>query len=110
MPSRTFVVAPAESGRPLAQALRERLALSWSAARRLVRERRVRVAGRPCLDPARRLTPGQRVEVEQPAPATLASPAAPPRPAGIAVCFQDAQVGVVDKPAGLTTMRHPDEA
>jgi 23S rRNA pseudouridine1911/1915/1917 synthase len=107
MPSRTFVVTRAESGRPLAEALRQRLALSWSAARRLVRDKCVRVAGRPCLDPARRLTPGQRVEVresDRPAP-PVARPAS-----DIAVRFQDAQVVVVDKPPGLTTMRHADEA
>jgi 23S rRNA pseudouridine1911/1915/1917 synthase len=33
-----------------------------------------------------------------------------PPPAGIAVRFQDGQVVVVEKPPGLTTMRHPDEA
>jgi len=110
MPSRTFVVTRAESGRPLAEALRERLALSWSAARRLVRDRRVRVAGRPCLDPARRLTPGQRVEVREPNHSPR--PAAPPaRPhSDIVVRFQDAHVVVADKPPGLTTMRHADEA
>jgi 23S rRNA pseudouridine1911/1915/1917 synthase len=110
MPTRTFVVTRAESGRPLAEALRARLSLSWSEARRLVRDRRVRVAGRPCLDPARRLTPGQRVEVQSPPPATPHAPAAPQPPAGIVIRHQDGHVLVVDKPPGLTTMRHADEA
>jgi 23S rRNA pseudouridine1911/1915/1917 synthase len=105
MPTRTFVVTRAESGRPLAEALRARLSLTGAAARRLVREKYVRVAGRPCLDPARRLSPGQRVEVRQAVPSPR-----PARPKGILIRFQDAQVVVVDKPPGLTTMRHPDEA
>jgi 23S rRNA pseudouridine1911/1915/1917 synthase len=109
MPTRNFVVTRAESGRPLAEAIRARLALSWSAARRLVRDRRVRVAGRPCLDPARRLAPGQRVEVQEPSPPPHQPPPAP-RPAGIVVRHQDDQLVVVEKPPGLTTMRHPDEA
>src|SRR4051794_35599371 len=33
-----------------------------------------------------------------------------PQPHGIVIRHQDAQVVVVDKPAGLTTMRHPGEA
>jgi 23S rRNA pseudouridine1911/1915/1917 synthase len=110
MSTRTFVVTRAESGRPLAEALRLRLSLSWSVARRLVRERRVRVAGRPCLDPARRLTSGQRVEVQEPTPAHPAPPRTAGPLAGIVVRHQDAQVVVVDKPPGLTTMRHADEA
>ncbi len=88
MPPRTFVVTRAESGRPLAEALRARLALSWAAARRL--------------------SAGQRVEVQE-----VPSPHRPhptPRAWGIVVRFQDAQVAVIDKPPGLTTMRHPDEA
>jgi 23S rRNA pseudouridine1911/1915/1917 synthase len=101
---RTFVVTRAESGRSLAEVLRARLALSWSAARGLVRDRRVRVAGRPCDDPARRLTAGQRLEVRD------REPAAPPPVSGIVVHFQDAHVVVVDKPPGLTTMRHAEEA
>src|SRR4051794_2374314 len=126
MPTRTFVVTRAESGRPLAEALRRRLSLSWSAAQRLVRERHVRVAGRPCLDPARRLTPRQRVEIHEPHPsprpppprAESPDPPASPRPTrpaprppdGIVDRFQGAQVVVADKPPGLTTMRHADEA
>ncbi|HKI38335.1 MAG TPA: pseudouridine synthase [Gemmataceae bacterium] len=103
MSTRTFVVTRAESGRPLAEALRARLSLSWSAARGLVRDRCVHVAGHPCLDPARRLTSGERVEVRDAAPVPHPAP-------GIVIRFQDAAVVVADKPPGLTTMRHPGEA
>ncbi len=107
MPHRTFVVSRAEAGRSLADAVANRLGLPRPAARTLVGERRVRVAGSPCLDPARRLHAGQRVEVDDPAP--------PPRPKSDAafapvVRHADAHVVVVDKPPGLTTMRHPEEA
>jgi 23S rRNA pseudouridine1911/1915/1917 synthase len=110
MPTHNFVVTHAESGRPLAETLRARLNLSWSVARRLVRERCVRVAGRPCLDPAHRLTQGQRVEVRDLPPTTLRPPPSAQKAAGVVVRFQDAHVVVADKPPGLTTMRHPDEA
>lgn len=103
---RSFVVSRQEAGQPLAQALGARLGLAPAEARRLVRERRVRLAGAPCLDPARRLRPGQRVEVEPPAaPKNVArSPFSP------TIRHADAHVVVVEKPPGLTTMRHPEEA
>jgi 23S rRNA pseudouridine1911/1915/1917 synthase len=110
MSTHTFVVTRAEAGRPLAEALRTRLALSRPAARRLVRERRVRVAGRHCLDPARRLVPGQRVEVHTPARPTHHSPPTTHHSPNVVICHQDAEVVVADKPAGLTTMRHAGEA
>src|SRR5438876_8155967 len=37
-------------------------------------------------------------------------PALPPAAKDVAIRFADAHVVVVDKPAGLTTMRHPEEA
>ena len=58
-----FTVSAAESGRTVLELLRARLRVSWSRARRLVKEERVHLAGKPCLDGARRLKGGQRVEV-----------------------------------------------
>jgi 23S rRNA pseudouridine1911/1915/1917 synthase len=125
MPPQSFLVSRAESGQTLAAVLHRRLAVSWSAARRLVSDRRVRLNNAPCSDPNRRLAPGQRVQVLTAGPATKAradgqrrkqappqpgKPERAPRTAGIDVRFADDQVAVVDKPARLTTMRHPDEA
>lgn len=76
----------------------------------MVRDRRVHLAGTLCLDPMRRLKTGQRVEV---ALAEVPS-ARPPRPREAVpspiIRHADDQIVVVDKPAGLTTMRHPEEA
>jgi len=110
MSTRTFVVTRAEAGRPLAAALRARLTLSWSAARRLVLEGQVCVAGRPCRNAAQRLSAGQRIEVRDPHVAPPAAPAAEYSASDIRIRYQDTQVVVVDKPPGLTTMRHPGEA
>jgi 23S rRNA pseudouridine1911/1915/1917 synthase len=105
MGTHRFRVSAAEAGQAVAAVLRRRLALSWSAARRLVHEQRVQVAGVPCRDAARRVKAGQRIEVQE----------APVREAGTSkpqtvIRYCDAQVVVVEKPSGLTTIRHPEEA
>jgi 23S rRNA pseudouridine1911/1915/1917 synthase len=125
MPAQSFVVSRAESGQTLAALLHRRLGVSWSEARRLVGAGRIRLNSSRCADPNRRLAHGQRVVVlaADPRPArtsesrrrkkSAASDRTPEhaeaRP-GIDVRFVDDQVAVVDKPPGLTTMRHPDEA
>jgi 23S rRNA pseudouridine1911/1915/1917 synthase len=105
MAVRNFLVSRAQHGQTIAELLRGRLGLSWKAARRLVQDRRVRLTGKPCLDPARRVAAGQHVEILDPAPQR-------PRHAGASpvVRFADAHLIVVEKPAGLTTMRHAEEA
>jgi 23S rRNA pseudouridine1911/1915/1917 synthase len=114
---RTFIVARSEAGLAAGTVVRRRLALAWPTVLRVFRERRVRVAGRPCVDVNYRLRAGQRVGVALPRPRTHerapASDKGPrtkdkgPRPV---IRFADAHLVVVDKPAGLTTMRHPEEA
>ncbi len=105
------------AGRPLADWLRLALALDRSSVERLVRGRQVFVGGVPCPDPRRRLRRGERVEVVAEPAARTARRGAPaarrgPRYEGPApvVRFADGHVVVVDKPPGLTTMRHADEA
>src|SRR5208283_5756213 len=63
MTAQVFIITRAESGRTLAYVLHARLRLSWSQTRRLVQENRVRLGGSACLDAARRVKPGQRLEV-----------------------------------------------
>ncbi len=117
MSIRFFIVNRAESGRPLGACLCARLSLPRSAVRRLLRERQVRVNGTPWSDADRRLQRGQRVQVRLPkSPAKLEKPAPPrqkasppppgPRPVLLHV---DEHVVVVEKPAGLTTMRHAED-
>src|SRR6266852_5972281 len=112
-----FIISAAESGRKLLDVLRSRLGLSASQARRLLRERRVHLAGTPRLDPAWRVRRGQRLKVQGPSHPRTAFETPKPQvsitdlPSGKPVTrYADDQLVVVDKPAGLTTMRHPEEA
>jgi 23S rRNA pseudouridine1911/1915/1917 synthase len=120
MASPYFTIPAALAGQTLAAVLRRQLSLSWSAARRVVEQRRVRLAGAVCADPARRVQRGQRVEVlDQPAEADSRrrpSRSRRPRPRQHGsspepvIRYADEHIVVVEKPVGLTTMRHPDEA
>lgn len=96
---------PAEqAGLTLAALLRQRLpGQSWSQVRRLIETRRARVNGELCLDPARRLKEGETVEL-------LGRPAARPRQDETVVLRHlDEHLVVVEKPAGISTVRHPTE-
>jgi 23S rRNA pseudouridine1911/1915/1917 synthase len=116
---RAFTVDRAGAGRPLAEWLGGVLAVDRSTVLRLIAGRRVFVGGVPCLDRARRLRRGDRVTVlaDLPDKPVRGGPLPPPRAARPrhnapvpAIRYADDQVVVVDKPAGLTTMRHAEEA
>src|SRR5262249_43150661 len=64
MAGRALVASRRPAGLTVPAVLRAHLRLSWAAARRLVEQRRVRLAGAPCLDPARRVAAGQRLEIQ----------------------------------------------
>lgn len=81
--------------------------LSRAHAQRLIDEDRVRVNGRAARA-SLRLQPGDAVQAEVPAPQPLALA---PQPLALRVVYEDADVIVVDKPAGLTVHPapgHPD--
>jgi 23S rRNA pseudouridine1911/1915/1917 synthase len=103
--SRNYHVAPEQSNRTLAAALRTWLPdRSWSDVQRLVRGRHVLVNGNLCLDTGRRLKTREVVKV-------LEHPAAPPpSELDVRIRYRDAQVVVVEKPAGVTSTRHSEEA
>jgi 23S rRNA pseudouridine1911/1915/1917 synthase len=114
---KNFIVQADESGQTLAAVVRRRLGLSWARVKALIESHKPRIDRQPCGDPARRVRAGQRVEWagrSQPRPARRrpAPPAIPaePVPDGIVVRHVDDAVLVVEKPAGLTTMRHRSEA
>jgi 23S rRNA pseudouridine1911/1915/1917 synthase len=129
MTPQVLVVARPQAGWTVAAVLRAHLGLSWSAARRLVEQRRVRFAGAACLDPAQRVAAGQRLEVhaaplrqkngragqgkqrgpdqKPPLPKARRPQTTGPRPV---IVFAGPHLVVVDKPAGLTTVRHAHEA
>jgi 23S rRNA pseudouridine1911/1915/1917 synthase len=103
-----WVITAGESGQPLAAVVRTRRQLSWSAARGLIQQGKVRLAGQICRDPRRPTRKGQRVEIDEPPPPKLQSKSA--KKTGFLIRHADAEVMVVEKPAGLTTMRHAHEA
>jgi 23S rRNA pseudouridine1911/1915/1917 synthase len=104
MSSELFSVAGDQAGATLAAFLRTRLpGRSWSEIRRLVETRRVRIGSDLCLDPARRLREGDLVEL-------LARPVARSRQhEAVVIRYLDADLVVVEKPAGISTVRHPRE-
>jgi 23S rRNA pseudouridine1911/1915/1917 synthase len=110
MKTRTLIVSRTEAGRPVASLLKHHLHISWSQARRLVEQHRVRQGPGLCRDPQSRVRVGQKLRIQledtkKPQPA--GRPVAGPRPV---IRHVDEQIVVVDKPAGLTTMRHAHEA
>jgi 23S rRNA pseudouridine1911/1915/1917 synthase len=109
-----FVVTGSERGQTLAAVLKVRLHVSWSAAREIIDKGQVKIAGIRCSDPVRRLKPGQRVALatanrNKPKFAAKPAPESTPLPA-IAIRYIDDHILVVEKPSGLTTMRHASEA
>jgi 23S rRNA pseudouridine1911/1915/1917 synthase len=102
--SQIFQVTTAQVNQTLAALLRQWLpGQSWSQVRQLVAGRRVRVNDELWLDPARRLKEGDQVDV-------LGQAAPKPRVhEAINVRHRDAHVIVVEKPAGISTVRHPAE-
>jgi 23S rRNA pseudouridine1911/1915/1917 synthase len=99
-----FSVPADHAGATLAAVLRTRLpGHSWSQVRALVACRRVKVLGELCLDPARRLKEGDTVEL-------LPRPVAKPRQMEqVVIRHLDEHLVVVEKPAGVCTVRHPLE-
>ena len=100
----TFVVSAEQNDLTLAALLRPCLpGQSWSQVRRLIETRHVRIGGDLCLDPARRVHAGETVEL-------LDRPAAKPRqPEQIVIRHLDPHVVVVEKPSGISSVRHPTE-
>jgi 23S rRNA pseudouridine1911/1915/1917 synthase len=102
----TFTVLPAEAGHTLAKVLRSRLGgPSWGEVRKLIAARRVKVGDAVATDDARRLKEDEVVVLlEHPKP--LPSTAHPER---LVLRHLDEHVVVVEKPAGVNTVRHPAE-
>jgi 23S rRNA pseudouridine1911/1915/1917 synthase len=104
MSAQTFAITADQAGKTLAAFLRGHLAgQSWSEVRRLIEVRRVKINGDLCLDPARRLKEKETV-VLLPRPA-----APPPREDAVKIRHLDPHLVVVEKPAGISTVRHPSE-
>jgi 23S rRNA pseudouridine1911/1915/1917 synthase len=104
MPDRNYHVRPVLADETLAAALRLLIRdLSWNDARRLIATRRVNVNGNLVVDDARRLRAGDVVKVFEHPQAAI------PTAKDVAVRYADEHLIVVEKPAGVTTLRHAEE-
>src|SRR6267154_6240879 len=101
-----FAVSVPEIGHTLAKVLRSRLGgPSWNEVRKLIAARRVKVGDAICSDDARRLKENEVVVVlEHPKPLPRVA-----HPERLVVRHLDEHVVVVEKPAGVNTVRHPAE-
>src|SRR4051794_30224247 len=104
MADRTYHITADKAGQTLAALVRKwQPELSWSEARGVVERRRVLVNGNLCLDPARRVKEKEVVRVTEHAQKK------PPETEQVHLRHLDPYVVVVEKPAGVTTIRHPEE-
>ena len=118
MPVKTFIMERNQAGQTVAEVLQRLLKKSRGEVVQFLRLKKVHLAGHLCQTPGRRVRAGQRLEVmlphvkKQKAPQT--QPAAPkiqhPLAQAIRIRYLDPHIVVVDKPAGLTTVRHAAEA
>jgi 23S rRNA pseudouridine1911/1915/1917 synthase len=98
-----FFISAQESGKTLLEVIERRLNLPRAAAVRLARERRVRLDKYVCSDLRQKVRGGQRLQIRE-------TQSKRNRETNAKIRYVDPHVVVVDKPAGLTTMRHAQEA
>jgi 23S rRNA pseudouridine1911/1915/1917 synthase len=96
--TRTVVEADQDHA-TVAAIVRVLLELTWTKARELVRTGRVSVDGVPCFDPAARVLAGAVVEINPTGKRRRAPQLEPER-----LVHVDAEIVVVDKPAGLISV------
>jgi 23S rRNA pseudouridine1911/1915/1917 synthase len=99
-----YDVAAEQDGLPLAAGLRRlRPAESWSQVRRLIVNRHVQINDDLCLDEGHKLSAGDVIKVWK-------EPRAPrERPEEVQIRYLDAHLVVVEKPAGMSTLRYSEE-
>ena len=98
-----FIVTPETAGAVLGALRKLAVDLTWSAARKHLTGRRITVNGILCVDEGRRVAAGDAIEVRtQPLPP-------PPRDDDVQILHLDSQVVVVNKPAGMLSLRHPGD-
>src|SRR5215470_11505106 len=103
--SDSFAITPEQAGRTLAAVVRaQQPGRSWSEVRNFIERRHVQLNGELCQDSARRVKEGDAVTI-LPRPARL--PEA--HREELTIRHLDDHVVVVEKPAGINTVRHPAE-
>jgi len=104
MPPQTFHLTAEHDGLSLPQALRGLVPeASWGQIRRLIGGRQVQVNGNLVLDEGRRVKAGDVIKLHDHA---LAKPA---EASDVKIVHLDEHLVVVQKPAGVTTLRHREE-
>jgi 23S rRNA pseudouridine1911/1915/1917 synthase len=118
MSSRIFHVRVSDKGQTLAAVIKRELRVSWNQARQLIAQRKVRLAGAICTDEVRRMQPGMQIEIAADGIRKRPKKSLPPPPqqsrqtpphSKPSLVYLDEYIVVVEKPAGLTTMRHAEE-
>ena len=103
MPFQQYIVTTETAGAVLGALRKLAVDLTWSAARKHLAGRRITVNGILCVDEGRRVVAGDAIEVRtQPLPS-------PPRDEDVQILHLDTQVVVVNKPAGMLSLRHPGD-
>jgi 23S rRNA pseudouridine1911/1915/1917 synthase len=103
-----FAVIAAEAEHTLAKVLRSRLHAhqpSWNHVRAFIEQRHVTINGEVCTDSARRVHEGEQIELhKKPHKAPVNSTRE-----SLVIRHLDEHVVVVEKPAGMNSVRHPAE-
>ncbi|HVH98796.1 MAG TPA: RluA family pseudouridine synthase [Enhygromyxa sp.] len=103
--SRRRVVGAEQDHATVAAIVRELMdQLPWTKSRELVRTGRVTVDGVQCFDPATRVASGAVIEINPTAKRRRAPTLEPER-----LVFVDAEIVVVEKPAGLISVAHDEQ-
>ena len=115
MPFKALILGKRHAGQTLTAVLASEMGLSRRNIEHSLKNRWVRLDGVLCQKPAMRVRAGQRLQVvvprdHKPAAAAPRIDKLPPIARAIQIVHVDEQIVVVDKPAGLTTVRHADEA
>lgn len=102
--AKTFHVPPEGKRQTLSAALRGWLpGESWTKVKKLIAARHVQINGNLCVDEGRRLKGGDVVKV-------LPHPLAPPpKQDDVKIRYLDPHLVIVEKPSGMTTLRHAEE-
>ena len=104
----SVIIDRRQANRTLLEIVQTSFHLSRKAALDALQNRQVRICGGACVDPQRRVKVGQHIQLEA-KPAETAKPGVPAIARQIVVRYSDDHLLVVEKPAGLTTVRHADE-
>lgn len=102
--TRTTVVGADQDQTTVAAVVRALMELSWTKARELVSTGRVSVNQAQCFDPAMRVQAGAVVEVNPTGKRRRAPTLEPER-----LVYVDAEIVVVEKPAGLISVPYDDD-